>query len=680
MKRIKLSESQIEMIQNATKPKKIKLSEEQFDRIFDTEDSRTSFLEALAKYTPQTEDENIKTTKSFNEGVGMLSFGDFIEKLKPVIKDLMKGDYTSTVALANELGVTKDDIITEFISLGIAEFSKRDLDYVRFRRDELKTNIKALYNQLIGAKAESELTEDAPMQSAGLTCTFMNDDMAILKDGSASYYFNYGDLDKSLFNDYADSEILDTTIGDKGDSTEIFNTYDDVVITEDIISEFVNSNFNKLSNGFGVQGLDDGKDIIKIDKELADTLLGMYPNDAAEITTALISMSETTTSGSSGAFVAPISLEESEVPKMTMFSDESGIECKKMTEEEVDEATTTASSGSFVTPSMWAKSKADHIPSKKPIYVGGQIVQESKETAKLFVALKNNHFEPSMDFVMVNNNVWAKDIDVARRMADDMIELYGVTIDDENINKDGNVPVTFGSPEGVQGELQFEGAINENVSVESYIDSFKEVDTLIQNAKASGNNVCPIKAGGQEFFIHLDGVTIGDGLIETIEYISGSKDEIRNKMNHGKSITDKNIKLAKPTLNRLNIMLNNTKHGEVTDLDNLSESINGKFVRFDDCTKLNNNTDAQDGKCSQGAVDNVVKTFESICRDVSSESGKSIDEVKSVLLKNKMYESDGKYGDYMWIEMGKGNREAEEIRSYLEDSPINGDTYTYMAS
>lgn len=33
----------------------------------------------------------------------------------------------------------------------------------------------------------------------------------------------------------------------------------------------------------------------------------------------------------------------------------------------------------------------------------------------------------------------------------------------------------------------------------------------------------------------------------------------------------------------------------------------GSFVKFDPCTKLNNNKSAQKGKCSQGSVDNVVK-------------------------------------------------------------------------
>lgn len=33
----------------------------------------------------------------------------------------------------------------------------------------------------------------------------------------------------------------------------------------------------------------------------------------------------------------------------------------------------------------------------------------------------------------------------------------------------------------------------------------------------------------------------------------------------------------------------------------------GAFVEFDDCTKLNNNKEAQNGECSTGAVDGVVK-------------------------------------------------------------------------
>lgn len=40
---------------------------------------------------------------------------------------------------------------------------------------------------------------------------------------------------------------------------------------------------------------------------------------------------------------------------------------------------------------------------------------------------------------------------------------------------------------------------------------------------------------------------------------------------------------------------------------NKTQWAGGEFVEFDDCTKLNNNKEAQEGGCSVGAIDNVVK-------------------------------------------------------------------------
>lgn len=66
----------------------------------------------------------------------------------------------------------------------------------------------------------------------------------------------------------------------------------------------------------------------------------------------------------------------------------------------------------------------------------------------------------------------------------------------------------------------------------------------------------------------------------------------------------------------------------------------GHFVEFDDCTKLNNNKKAQNGGCSTGAVDGVVKTKSSknsvisdssIYEAIAKETGRTIDEVKNIL-------------------------------------------------
>ena len=70
----------------------------------------------------------------------------------------------------------------------------------------------------------------------------------------------------------------------------------------------------------------------------------------------------------------------------------------------------------------------------------------------------------------------------------------------------------------------------------------------------------------------------------------------------------------------------------------------GGFVELDDCTKLNNNKVAQDGGCSQGAIDNVVTTKtssksvvakENVYEAVAKKTGKTIEEVKAIINKSK---------------------------------------------
>jgi hypothetical protein len=49
------------------------------------------------------------------------------------------------------------------------------------------------------------------------------------------------------------------------------------------------------------------------------------------------------------------------------------------------------------------------------------------------------------------------------------------------------------------------------------------------------------------------------------------------------------------------------KNRKKTKAEEKTQWAGGSFVEFDDCTKLNNNKKAQNGGCSTGAVDNVVK-------------------------------------------------------------------------
>lgn len=58
-------------------------------------------------------------------------------------------------------------------------------------------------------------------------------------------------------------------------------------------------------------------------------------------------------------------------------------------------------------------------------------------------------------------------------------------------------------------------------------------------------------------------------------------------------------------------------------------------VKFDDCVKLNNNKEAQNGGCSTGAVDNVVKVDETVLESVAKQTGKTISEVRDIILNHK---------------------------------------------
>jgi hypothetical protein len=69
----------------------------------------------------------------------------------------------------------------------------------------------------------------------------------------------------------------------------------------------------------------------------------------------------------------------------------------------------------------------------------------------------------------------------------------------------------------------------------------------------------------------------------------------------------------------------------------------GEMVEFDPCTKLNNNKSAQNGKCSQGSVDNVVKTHttpqsvisKTVYEEVAKRTGKTLEEVKRIIQTKK---------------------------------------------
>ncbi len=135
-----------------------------------------------------------------------------------------------------------------------------------------------------------------------------------------------------------------------------------------------------------------------------------------------------------------------------------------------------------------------------------------------------------------------------------------------------------------------------------------------------------------------------DGLVNFVNHFSVNIEEMDtqsagNYMYDANALGDSDFMTAGNKLNKkgpANEMV--AREGKNAQTD--TQWPDGHFVEFDDCTKLNNNKKAQNGGCSTGAVDNVVKTKgsknsvisdSSIYESIAKETGKTIEEVKSIL-------------------------------------------------
>ena len=278
------------------------------------------------EYKPQSEKENEKTFKSFNESImnENKSLPDFARKVIDSLKILMikpEGDITG---ILKELGMSKDKYIAMLEDLGVILFSDNQIKV-------LKSNLVKGISKLFKMTSPEPALETETMDSDDIKKSFSKQLGTQTKTGKSP-------------------EELKTAIA------------------------------------------------AKRKKELERR------------------KTETTTAGaSSGAFVTKLEIQE-DVKKITMFSDEAGIEAKTMEsimsmgddieiaeecgcslgEEDVVEGnemeeTTVAgasvdggSSGPYVTPKIWAKSDKDHVPAKRTQYPGGKIVDPitKKETKR----------------------------------------------------------------------------------------------------------------------------------------------------------------------------------------------------------------------------------------------------------------------------------------------------------
>lgn len=562
--RVKLTEKQLKMVHEYGKKKKIKLTESQFNKLFNinSEEAKKSFNETFGEYDMGLSLENGETKITLKE---------FAMNLKEVFKDLMKGDASSLSEMADKIKVDEFVLIDGILGMGIGQVvTEGDSQHIKIKKDQIKEKIKELYEYVFfgddmkiseygdPAEAEPEYS-DARQVDGPAEVEFMNKEIAIFKLNGKPYLFNYVFTPEEEFLDYVEREV-DYHDEDEDGKYPVYT--DDVDITYEAIQSYLNDNLKSLSVGVGVAGEEDGKDIVEIDGEVLENLLQMFPADADAIRGA-VSMEEATGAASAGAYVAPAGKTPKPIAIGTSLVSEDDVEKEENQEdeeEEIEEGTTTASSGSYVQPAFLAKDKKNHRFGKKPMYPKGTIVAED---------------------------------------GSENVRQY--------MNRVGGAGMLKG-PNFEEGD---------QVIADLYNDETGEVD----REKLTIKSVSGFKPPKGEFEWVFTAVEYGDNHIfpgDVIVKKIGSLKEEENPNDMPQEIKDKitayleNNPNPSPYVKR-KVQQGNYKEAwlafrrlEESNLTTKSYS-GGKFVEFDDCVRPNNNTEAQEGGCSQGAVDNVVK-------------------------------------------------------------------------
>ena len=559
MNKIKLTNSQIKMIQehenSIGKRIVLKIDKAQYSRLFESTGYPTD-------YTPQTEKENGKTFKSFdNVDEGFMDavtsmdpefLRNLIETFKSFVNDpsqeglspfwvkngITWGDYklflvstglfTTIVIGGNEMLKLKSKLLNKLPKKAILDAVRKAgrVLYNKFveNRYDMKNGGKVINKEDVFLGDDMEIAEDggypagaefdsnAPWnqndrpererQSANAEFSMIRsfDEYAILQDSRGDKY--YIDLANFHYEPNADEDLLMNKINVAIEDGELkVDTEGNYLFKLDVISKITLANKQEL-----------------LDNTFEDPEMESLLNDLTEMTS----------TGSVG--------------------------------------------GSYVTPKIWANSPKDAKFAKTPMIKGGKMV---KDNLTELDKVSKERFVAELDMY-----IYADDIAHAQVEGDVIARLINKKFD-AHARITNIVPKKF-------------GALGESVKIET-IKQFLDrvgIENLPKPKWKVGQrvNVKVVDDENQSTYNQ-------DMTINKISYFKPPKGEFSYSYKM-KEDSDNTIWLEGdilgPSLN-----------------ESVTDGLTGS-VTFDDCTKLDNNTEAQEGGCSVGAVDNVVKVVEGI--------------------------------------------------------------------
>jgi DNA-directed RNA polymerase subunit F len=298
--------------------------------------------------------------------------------------------------------------------------------------------------------------------------------------------------------------------------------------------------------------------------------------------------------------------------------------------DEVDETTTTSSSGQFT-------GLSSDTPRKHYSNVGEELINDELEIPDYEIEVNKLNKEIISDTIrelitlIPSPTIYpTKIIDLSPKIKD-VLKHVTILDDTEIPNKIKFIDKSF----GYLVNLANKSIKGDEKSFERYIEVLSNIFTVLKLSKKEfiGETTTVSSVGGDSGTFAYD-APAGDG---AAFWTTGNKEnkKIDENINESGEVRyvvsvdffvwandDQNaISEAEAIINEIDLKYDNSPKitslvkqefgtiGNVKVVEDLSKPQypDGKFVEFDDCVKLDNNKTAQDGGCSTGAIDNVVK-------------------------------------------------------------------------
>jgi hypothetical protein len=492
--------------------------------------------------------------------------------------------------------LSKNLIISKNGKYEVAKTTDNPQEALKAIESELTTMIKPESNEKLHKPEietetiERELTPPIKQKEPELETLYTNNEIAILKGPDNSLYvFNYYGINKKDFADYASLERKYVGRDDEGNPDYEYG--DDFDVDSKVVSHYVNDKLSNIDKGEGSDSFNDSVSLVKIDEPLKQELINLYDKDKNIIN-----------------ILAPIDENQEKLSH--------DVAKEKITSSlPISRVKPKPEQSKIVAKLADLKAKEEERRSKEstsPIGEndGNTNSYEKSLAAKMFDILSNRHFKP-VSSVNHPSNI------ILNKMSKDGLLDHG---SNENgmvvwFNQKGKELIK--SPEDIISKY-----INNSIvpSEKEHLSSVEE----ITGAASSGAFTGPLNGGVV-------------------------KKEMSNTPIVGETTVAGAGNFQYDTPGLANVGRNGEfKNGPKTKAQSKTQYANGSFVELNSCTKLNNNKEAQNGKCSQGGVDGVVKQKKTngsiispslgentIYEMISKKTGKTIEEVKSIINSKK---------------------------------------------